>query len=311
MQTTTHSWLALVGGGGTVEKAVVLTARAAALRTRILGSLGPELRSAILRAIGEAVGGATLKAVSEALALNDIAAAERAIPWENVAGIVEPVARIDLRSALEQSGQLEGRIMLDQLGLPSSAFAFDVTESAAVNWVRLQSGVLTDLMTNSRAGAIRSIMDRVLRGGMSEMDAARLLIDGRAIGLTAREALAVANLRARLRVSGVRIDNANTLAARYSRRLLAARAQRIAHEMLVSAHGEGQLQGWAQARAEGLLDSRAVIRWNALDDAEEICEGLDGVTVRIGQTFPGGYRRPPDPHVGCRCLLTLHPFGID
>lgn len=307
MATTTHSWMRMAE----VEKATRLTARAAALRARILGSSGPELRAAILRAIAEVVGGSTLRAVSEALALNDVAAAERAIPWDDVAGIVEPVARIELRSALEQSGQLEARIMLDQLSLGPSAFSFDTTQAAAVNWVRHQSSALTDLMSNSRPGAIRAILDRVMRNGMSEMDAARLLLDGRAIGLTARDALAVANYRAGLRLSGARIDNANTLAARYSRRLLAARAQRIAHEMLVSAHGEGQLVGWAQARADGLIDSRAVVRWNALDDAEEICQGLDGVVVRVGQTFPGGYRRPPDPHVGCRCLLTLHPFGVD
>lgn len=291
------------------REARAAAARSIALRSRILGNSGPKLRAAILRAIAVAVGGATLRSVSAALQERDLLAAQAAIPWERFETILSPVARVELRAAIEQSGSLEGRLLLEQLGNRAGAFAFDVTHSATVEWVRVHGAGLVTNISESRRNALKRILDKVVRGGLNEHDAARMILDGKAIGLTEREAGAVANYRARLRQDGVRVDSADTLAARYSKKLLAGRATRIAHHELVEAFSEGQVQGWAQARQARLLDDRTVVRWNALFDAEAICQRLAGKFVRIGQAFPGGFRRPP-AHIGCRCILTVHPFGL-
>jgi len=293
-----------------VEKAARSAATTSdALRRRILGESGPVLRAAILRAIAEAVGGATIRRVRAALEARNIPAAERAIPWERFGPAVLPVARVELRRALERTGALEGRLLLRDLRLSPNAFAFDVTEATAVNWVRTRSAEMVVGISDSRKGAIRRVLDRVLTAGLNEHDAARLLIDGKVIGLTDRDAGAVANMRARLRGDGVRADRADELAARYGRRLLGVRATRVAHHELVEAHGEGQLEGWSQARKKGLLDSRAVVRWNAYVDCCDKCSRVDGQIIRIGGVFRNGRRRPP-AHVNCRCILTVHPFGL-
>ena len=55
-------------------------------------------------------------------------------------------------------------------------------------------------------------------------------------------------------------------------------------------------------RNKDIVESK---QWLAQLDAavEEICASLHGEVAPLDRSFSGGYEQPPDPHVGCRCVV--------
>jgi len=90
------------------------------------------------------------------------------------------------------------------------------------------------------------------------------------------------------------------------RRLLKARAERLAEYFVSSAVNRGFRETWVQGVREGWLDRGLRAVWHAQGDERvcEECEGLDGTEVGIGGLFDNGSAGPP-AHYRCRCTLVL------
>jgi hypothetical protein len=282
--------------------------RLLAYRTRILSELSPELKRAFLKAVAETIGETTLRAVAEAIEANDLAAAADAIPWGRVGeamlrGELPPI----LRSGLEASGRTSANLLLGDLKLPERAFSFDVTTEGAVSWVRTRAGLFIQDVSQKNLATLRAILEAGVREATSPTDLARLIRDGKLIGLTERDARAVLNFRKRLIRDETRKDAIAELSARYSRRLLNARAEGIARSEIIRAHAEGQRETWRQAKAEGLIGDEAVRRWVAVDPCE-ICAPMEGETAPVGGFFKGRLE-PGEVHPRCECMAVLEPFG--
>lgn len=88
------------------------------------------------------------------------------------------------------------------------------------------------------------------------------------------------------------------------------RAALIARHETMLAASEGQRQAWDQAVDEGLLDEDSQRTWIVVGDDKvcPICEGLDGKTAKLGESYVGDdgeeYDGPP-AHVACRCTEGL------
>lgn len=83
------------------------------------------------------------------------------------------------------------------------------------------------------------------------------------------------------------------------------RAERIARHETMLAVSEGQRQSWDQAVEAGLLDEDSERTWITVGDEKvcPICEGLDGKTAKLGESYESDgeeYDGPP-AHVSCRC----------
>lgn len=275
-------------------------------RARILDGLTPRLRREIVRAVSQAVGGAAEDAVREALQRGDLAAAERAIPWDRVlqpavTGRAVPI----VREALETAGAFEARGVLADLELAPGSFHFDVTDRSAAEWIRSEGARLVSRISSTRRLALREVIAAAQADGTSYVDLARLIVDGKMVGLIPQHARAVTNQRRAMIAQGVPRPRAQELAARYSRRLLNWRAETLARSELVAASAEGQIASFRQAVASGILQpGEAVMRWVTVDPCE-ICAPLEGETAQIGGTFPGGYSRPGQPHPRCECMIVL------
>ncbi len=78
-------------------------------------------------------------------------------------------------------------------------------------------------------------------------------------------------------------------------------AERLARTEMVNAYN---VQADLALEKAHSIDDRIMSRWDAsYSRACPICGGLDSVAVGVGEAFPGGYFRPPDPHPNCRCAL--------
>lgn len=129
------------------------------------------------------------------------------------------------------------------------------------------------------------------------------------MGLTAREARAVINRREDLvfvqGISDAAFVNAST--AVYAEQLLRQRAMRIARTETIAAEARGAMDSWRVAGDRGLINRQTAGKeWIASNSARTcpICIGLDGVIVRLDQSFPDGSDHPPS-HPQCRCTLAL------
>lgn len=284
--------------------------RLLALRTRVFNELTPELRRAFLKAIAQTIDEVTLRAVADAIDANDLQAAVDAIPWGRVGetmlrGELPPI----LRSSLEASGQTSAKMLLSDLKLPTSAFSFDVTTERATTWVRTEAGLLIQDLGRKQLGTLRTLLDMSVRDAGSPMDLARLVRDGKLIGLTERDARAVLNYRARLKRDETPKDAIAELSGRYSRRLLNSRAEGIARTELNRSYAEGRRELWRQARAENLVGTEAVRQWVTVDPCP-ICEPMEGQTAAVGGQYRGGLE-PGFVHPRCECVEVLLPFGLE
>lgn len=87
-----------------------------------------------------------------------------------------------------------------------------------------------------------------------------------------------------------------------------ARASAIARTESMSAANFGQLEGWSQARDEGLLPADTKKVWISTDvGACPLCEAMEGESVPLEESFDFDGDEIPSPpgHVNCRCTSGL------
>jgi SPP1 gp7 family putative phage head morphogenesis protein len=185
--------------------------------------------------------------------------------------------------------------------------AFDVTNPRATEWIRQHSAELVTQISVESKQAIRDLVARAYTEGIPAQTLGRMIRSS--IGLTTRQARAVANMRARMIADGKKADQIEKVTERYAARLLRRRAEMIARTELIKAETQGQLELWRQQAEAGNIDRNlAGVRWIVTPDDRLCpeCEPLDEVVVGLGETFPGGVEGSP-LHPNCRCTVALVP----
>lgn len=182
--------------------------------------------------------------------------------------------------------------------------AFDVTNPRVTEWIRQHSAELVTEISDSSKQAIRDLVARAYTEGIPAPALGRMI--RQSIGLTSRQARAVANMRARMMADGKRADVIERVTDAYAKRLLRQRAEMIARTELIKAETQGQLALWKQQVAAGMLPGDVLKEWIVTDDDRLCpeCQDLDGNKVPLDLNFVGGVDGPP-LHPNCRCAFRL------
>lgn len=182
----------------------------------------------------------------------------------------------------------------------------------SLKWIKQRAGDQITRVSNETVEVIREKLLASYERGVN----VRALADEiqRYIGLTARQAKAVDNYRARLDdEEDMSEAHADGLADAYAEKQLQYRAEMIARTETKDAQEEGRLASWTDAQADGDLPDSAKKTWDYFgqegSDREcEICQSLDGQSVGLDEEFEDDdgetYDRPP-AHPDCRCSLEL------
>lgn len=272
---------------------------------RVADRLEPRVRAQFLDALAQLKGNVDEPALAAALEQQDVLAAERAIGLDALPDALKPMGET-LRQILHGSGEVAAQ----ELGaVLNQTLRFDLTNPHAVSFAsRLGSQLIARIGEATRTG-VQSLIANGIAGGRTVDATAREIRN--LVGLTERQANAVANYRADLEAAGQGGDILSRRVARYGDQLLNQRARLIARTETISASAHGQLELWRQAAADGLIDpAKTKRRWSAAEDDRTcpICLALDGVTVPFGQPFKtdAGVELWASPaHPGCRCAQTL------
>lgn len=178
--------------------------------------------------------------------------------------------------------------------------SFDTTSAEAVAWAEEHAAEMVTNITNDARDVIRALVVQGFEDGVAPKDLARLLRE--TIGLTERDALAVAKRRAKLLSDGLAPDVAQAKAEKYAAKLLRDRAENIARTETMRASNEGVAQLWKQAQEKGLLTGREMKVWITADPCP-ICAPLEGEMVGINEEFSVG--QDPPLHPRCRCTIGI------
>lgn len=202
-------------------------------------------------------------------------------------------------AAVQQAGQLAADRFTDDLGL---TLRFDLTNPLAIEVARqTAAGMVTRISAETRL-ALQNIIRRAIEEGITYRDAAVLI--RQVIGLTAQASQAVLNYRAALLELGLSREKAAARIAAYAATKLRERALTISRTELINSVNAGQIAAWRDAAQRNLIPPDARMIWITTPD-DRICPrclAMDGMTVPIWSSFPGGN---PALHPNCRCALGL------
>jgi SPP1 gp7 family putative phage head morphogenesis protein len=301
---------------GADEAAADLIARAAALDpddlpalVALVAPLEPSMRRRFLGAAGAAQAatdpvalaaliaeGAPVSAVVDATALALKTFADRL-----EAGMPQDIAR-----AFDAGGKHAAR---ELRRMPETVrgleIAFDRLNPRAVAWVRDRGAQLVREVSDGTRQAIRTIVAEAFEQGLAPRQAARLIRD--VVGLTSRQAGAVASFEATLLRQGIAAEDVARRVGRYAEAQIRRRALLIARTETVAGANAGQQELWRQAVDKKLLRPAETKRkWIATHDdrLEPACESLDGKEVGLEEEFAKGVLHPP-LHPSCRCAAGL------
>jgi hypothetical protein len=194
--------------------------------------------------------------------------------------------------------------------MAATTFRFDGKNARAQKVAARQAGRLIRGVSDETIAAVRSVIRRSIAEGIPPYDAARMIRS--VVGLTERQAQAAMSYRAELVNSGLTLAKVDKLVERYAEKKIAERAETIARTEILDALNDGALEGWAQAKAEGLLGDGATKEAIVYDDGtctQDICPPLEGVAIPLDQEFQtvaGPFMAPPF-HPRCRCTLAVNP----
>ena len=177
-----------------------------------------------------------------------------------------------------------------------------------------RGGELIVNLTNQQAKAVNTILKAVGVDGKLGVESTAKYIRA-AVGLTEREANAVAALRASLIADGVPLAKVQRAVLRQSSLYHRKRSLRIARTELAQAYGNA-LRSTMQAEVE--LGNIAVEsrEWNTADDELtcDVCRPLNNVKTTMASNYVSPetgleYSHPP-AHIQCRCTELYHTRSI-
>lgn len=177
------------------------------------------------------------------------------------------------------------------------------TSQAVADANRLRNMALIKNVTEQQRDAVRALLayNAHLEPPLTVEGFAKVLRP--CIGLTEREAKAVARWRDQLGVEGYAGAATEHSVQNYAAFLLRRRADRIARTELSWSFNAGQLATIKNAQTQGVLVTEVRKRWAAAMDEMTcpVCGGeLDGQVVGLDADFSTGVPHPP-AHPHCRC----------
>jgi hypothetical protein len=182
-------------------------------------------------------------------------------------------------------------------------FAFSNTAISVKKWTDLNGGKLIVDLSEAAYGSIHALLQHqiAVMGVTSPYVLAQRLKP--LVGLTKREALAVARFELSLAEEGVSTSAAAAQTQKYAEFLHKNRAARIARTELSNSYNFGQFDSLKQAGMAGELPGEVEKTWMAGGtDPCDLCEELDGETVPIDQAFSSGHDHPT-AHPQCECAV--------
>ena len=234
-------------------------------------------------------------------------------PWYEAQAEMQEELRIELLAAGNRYGAMIPAVQKAKVN-----FRFDEARPEAAAWAAKEAGNMIVEVVEEQRALVRDLASRASMGEMTPRDAARGIRD--TIGLTNQQAGWVENFRARqvadLQTQGLSAAEvarrADKATQRYHDRIHRYRSENIARTEILRASHEGRQQAWQQGLDEGYISPNSEKQWSANQDGRvcDECSFLDGITVPLSGTFPGG---EPPLHPSCRCdvlLIPLQPTGI-
>lgn len=295
-------------------------------RLRVAGKREPQFARAYLRLIRGLIDGDTADALRRAIdrvydGRMTIDEAVDVIEWYNPADplaskkwmmLAEGLNRFYLETAEEAgAGEMRAR------GFP---IKFTVQKAGRIGavivpvnpytaaWAENRSGELIVDINDQQRELVRRLIEEKIGQSLRSKDVLEEI--ERTVGLTDREWWFVANREDLLRKQGWDLDSIRAAVDKYTKKLLRARAKRIARTETVFAYSAGLEDSWQMAADEGFVEN-PLKEWVELTDSPrtcKVCRGLAGQRVPVNQPFiseiAGEIMRPP-AHPHCRCTMFL------
>ena len=231
---------------------------------------------------------------------------------EGVEAAVTRTAREELQASWERAMragmQLSGESALAQYNIPGS---FTLDNPYSEPWIRTHGAQLVVEVDQETREALRALVGEGLQEQRTVRDTARLVRDS--VGLTSRDALAVAGLQQRVMAEAGARAAANA-AREYAEELLNRRAMNIARTETMNALNQGTWDSWSTASDEGLLPVNIQRVWIASPGGERLCAMCGALhKKRTGLKAPWLVKTAkgvvtiwcPPGHPSCRCTMGL------
>ena len=278
------------------------------------------MRGELRQAFAELQGSIDVERVEDACATGRVGAVLDAINFEALRpGLI--VAIGTLNEALVEGGSVAGRQLVDLLfpvvekkkedGRAKFDIRFDLTNPAAVQWASQNAGRLVTQISGDTKAGVQALVTRAFEQGIPPKQLAQL-IQQQGIGLTAPQAIALSNYRARLVADGLKPERVQLLTQRKYDQQIKYRSHVIARHELLQASNTGQLLLWQESVGAGLIPETTQRKWIITPDDRlcELCSQMRGERAITGLKQPwstpkGEVTNPQQIHVQCRCAQGL------
>ncbi len=264
----------------------------------------PRLRRQVQQALDRIAANASVAQIeralrtSDAFALHDLAAR---LP-------IELQASVALLEGLFRKGAEVGKLLLP--GAARIGIRFDSTNRFAQAAAKKSAAEFVTGVTQQTRDAIRQLVVRGFADGIPPRELAQLIKP--IIGLTEKQATAVARLKAQLIADGVSRAEAQRQIVAAAERLRKVRSITIARTEVIRASAQGQMAAWQEAVGSGLLSARSQKVWITTPDDRlcRYCRPMNGQTATLGTPFRSlllGRIDAPPLHPQCRCAIGVIP----
>jgi len=219
--------------------------------------------------------------------------------------MIREFVRDDITSAWVKSISVAGDVIAKKVNrLQRKQFDFDSTMAAIKAWIDNNAGSLITNLTAGQMSSIHALLQSQIALGVTSPYILAQRIKPM-VGLTEREARAVAKVIASLSEEGIPAGAINKRVDKYAKYLHRNRAARIAQTEISNAYGAGQMESMKQAVAAGELPGIPEKSWLAGGPNPcEICEENEAAgDIPLEETFPSGDQHQT-AHPSCACAVT-------
>lgn len=211
------------------------------------------------------------------------------------------------KDAMKSSGGYMGDKIEKYAGKP---FGHTPTGRYIEEWIQVRGGELQTALSDSQHQAMKAIVRRyTVDMPLSPQELGRVLRP--IIGLTPKQAAAVARYRESLVAEGLTAKKIDHMIGNYAGFLHRQRALRIARTELSAAYNFGQLDAIRKAKEQGYFRGDVIKRWMTAQDERvcDFCGPLDGQVIGIEETYPVIMPEienalVPPAHPSCRCTVS-------
>jgi hypothetical protein len=229
---------------------------------------------------------------------SDLDRAFDAVPWSMLERMDEAILK-STGDVLNRSGKVAAKALslaLEGRETHQVGISFDIQNPRIQEWIAANTGKRIVEIGEETRLAVRDIIKRAFDEGMHPYESAREI--RKIVGLTSRQAQAVANYRERLVGQGLSDAQVEKQSDKYYRKLLKYRSENIARTETLAAGNAGQHEAWEQAADAGLIDRAKTQRvWITHIDERTCprCEPLNGRQVGFREQFSSTLKKKLNP----------------